>query len=175
MTTAATEVANEAAVDRMAAELLRALVDEVRQAPAQWSKLTEVQQDMLIQRLRTTVRTETEKAILLVAGGKREVARVKIESLTAKEGVKCVLQVGADAQHEVLDYVGQKAVLVMCDPEQFFSGVDQIKPEKDQQDLPLGEGEAGERLTIDVAGEPDPIGETEAEEATEAATEDEAA
>lgn len=174
MSTSPNEVSNEleGSIDRMAAELLKALVDEVRTAPAQWSKLTEIQQEMLIARLRTTVKTETEKAVLLVAGGKRDIAQVKIESLTAKEGVKCVLQVGADAQHEVLDYVGQKAVLVMCDPEQFFEGLDQIKPEKDQQDLPLGEGGDDEqdesRLTIDVGDGPDPIGETEADEQAEA-------
>jgi hypothetical protein len=131
----------EVPIDRMGAELLKALVDEVRTASAQWSKLTEVQQEMLISRLRNTVRTETEKAMYLIAKGARETARVKIESLTVKEGAKCVLQIGGDAAHDVLDYVGQSAVLVMCDPKQFFGDMDEVKADKQQPELPLGESQ----------------------------------
>jgi len=150
-------------VERMAAELLRALVDEVRLAPAQWSKLSESQQEGVINRLRAVVRVETEKAMQLIAKGKQEAARVKVESLTAKEGVKCVLTLAADSAHAVLDYVGKPAVLVMCNPEQFFSGANDVKADKDQQDLPLG----GAPADGDAPAEGDPIGEVEAEDAEE--------
>lgn len=152
-------IQNGAAIDRMGGELLKALVDEVRTAPAQWSKLTETQQAMLIARLRATVFAETEKALFLLAKGQREAARVKIESLTVKDGAKCVLQVGGDSAHDVLDYVGQAAVLVMCNPEQYFTAKVDVAAEKDQADLPLGDAAA-------PTGD-DPIGEVEAEAAAE--------
>lgn len=138
--------------DRMGAELLKALVDEVRVAPAQWSKLTESQQEQLIGRLRTVVRTEAMKAVHLIAKGPREAARVKIESLTVKDGAKCVLQVG-DSAHDVLDYVGQSAVLVMCNPDAYFAGIEDVRADKDQQELPLEAGSASAAsvaLTADV-------------------------
>lgn len=146
----------ETPIDRMGGELLRALVDEVRTAPAQWSKLTELQQEQLIARLRNVVRIEAEKALFLLAKGPREAARVKIESLTVKDGAKVVLQAEEKAAHDVLDYVGQSAVLVMCDPEQYFAAGDDVEPDADEPELPLDEATD------------DPIGEAEAEERAEA-------
>jgi hypothetical protein len=136
------EVSIEVAADRMGGELLKALVDEVRTAPAQWSKLSEVQQEQLIARLRSVVHLETRKAVHLIAKGAREAARVTIESITVKDGAKAVLRVG-DSIHELIDYVGQPAVLVMCDPEQFFAAGDDVEADADQPGLPL-EGEQSE-------------------------------
>jgi hypothetical protein len=129
-------------VDNMGGELLRALVDEVRTVPQQWGKLSEGQQAGVIERLRQVVRSETEKAVFLISKGEHEAARVKIESLTVKDGAKCVLQLGNDSKHEVLDYVGQHAVLLMCDPEQYFAAGDDVKPDADQPQLPLEEAAA---------------------------------
>jgi hypothetical protein len=145
--TATTEI-HALPIERMGAELLKALVDEVRLAPAQWAKLTQVQQDMLIERLRSCVRTETEKAVRLIAAGSYDAARCKIESLTVKDGAKCVLQVGGSA-HDVLDYVGQQAVLVMCDHEQYFHEIDDVEGDKDQPELPLEPPAAAKPLTAD--------------------------
>lgn len=162
-------IQHAAAVDRMGGELLKALVDEVRNAPAQWSKLTEMQQSNLITRLRQAVYSETEKAVILLAKGEHKAATVRIESLTVKEGAKVVLQASEGAARDALGYVGLSGVLVMCNPQQFFAGGDDVKGDKDQTELPL-DGAAptadGDRLTINVD---DPIGSVEDEEAEEAA------
>jgi hypothetical protein len=130
--------AADPAVDRMGGELLKALVDEVRTLPAQWSKLTEVQQTMAIARLRSAVRAETEKALFLLAKGQHKAATVKIDSLTVKDGAKVVLQASEAAARDVLGYVGINAVLVMCNPDQYFAGKVEIKTDQDQPGLPLG-------------------------------------
>lgn len=146
----------EVTSDRMGAELLKALVDEVRMAPAQWSKLNETQQEMLIARLRSTVQSETRKAVQLIVKSSHEAASVKIESLTVKDGVKIVLQTDLKAARDVLSYVSQSAVLVMCRPEQYFGAMNEVTADKDQPELPLGDGAqvpqaaAATPLTADV-------------------------
>lgn len=166
----------EITADRMGGELLKALVDEVRTAPAQWTKLSEADQEKLIARLRTVVQTETKKAVALIAKDGRDAAAVKIESMTVKDGTKVVLQTDEKAARDVLGYVGQAAVLVMCKPEVYFQTMNEVVADKDQQDLPLEGGEAAAAgdpaLSIDVD---DPIGEVEDEERAEAEAADEAA
>lgn len=142
-------------VERMAGELLRALVDEVRTVPAQWSKLSEGQQDGVISRLRNVVKLEAAKACQLIAQGKLDAARVKIEGLTVKDGAKCTLGLTNEAAHDVIDYVGKPAVLLMTNPDQYFAGGDDVQPDRDQQQLPLGDGAAAANteptpLTADV-------------------------
>lgn len=149
----------DAAIERMGAELLKALVDEVRNAPAQWQKLTKTQQDMLIDRLRSTVRRETDRAVQLIAKGKRKSATVVVESLTVKDGAKAALKL-VDGIHDVVDYVGRSAVLALCDPAQYLKGIENLKGDDEQKGLELvGGGKEG--------GAPDPIAEVEAEDAEE--------
>lgn len=130
----------EAPVERMGEQLLSALVDELRVAGASWQQLSKHQQDGVIDRLRNRIRFETERAIGLIAAGSREAARVRIESVTVKDGAKAVLQV-SNSLHTVIDYVGSPAILVLCDPEQYFGGMDQIEGEDDQRALGLGNEE----------------------------------
>jgi hypothetical protein len=132
--------AMEAPIERMGGELLEALIDELRIAGASWQQLSKDQQDSVIGRMKNRIRFETERAIHMIAAGARDAARVKIESVTVKEGAKAVLLVN-DSVHEVIDYVGQSAVLVMCDPSQFFGGMDDVQGEDDQKPLPLDEQE----------------------------------
>ena len=124
-------------VERMAGELLKALVDELRVAGASWQQLSKDQQDSVINRMRSRVRYETEQAITLIAKGSREAAMVAIESVTVKGGAKKAVLIVNDSVHELIDYVGQKAVLVMCDPEQYMGGVDEVEGEDEQGSLPL--------------------------------------
>jgi hypothetical protein len=135
-------------VERMAGELLRALVDEVRTAPAQWSKLSEGQQETLIARLRNVVRLEAAKACQLIAQGKVDGARVKIEGLTVKDGAKCTLGLTNEAAHDVIDYVGKPAVLLLISPEQYFAAGDDVKADRDQPQLPLGDAAAPAAATV---------------------------
>lgn len=125
-------------VERMGEQLLSALVDELRIAGASWQQLSKDQQDNVIARLRQRIRHETEQAVMLIAAGSRDTARVRIESVTVKDGAKAVLHIG-NSVHAVIDYVGSAAVLVMCDPEQYFGGLDQVEGEDDQRALPIND------------------------------------
>lgn len=130
-------IANDAPVERMGAELLKALVDELRVAGASWQQLSKDQQDSVIARMRSRVQHEVQQAVNQVVAGAQQSARVKVESVTVKDGAKIVLKTLSEI-HDVIDHVGKDAVLIMCDPAQFFGGMDEVEGEADQPGLPLG-------------------------------------
>lgn len=126
----------DAPAETMGLELLKAIVDELKIAGASWQELSQDQQDGVIARISARIRHETARAVNLIAGAANDSARVKVESVTVKDGSKIVLKTLLPV-HDVIDHVGKDAVLVMVDPEQFFGGMDSVKGDKDQPDLPL--------------------------------------
>lgn len=137
---------HEEPIERMGAALLQALIDELRTASKNWQQLSKEQQDRVIDRLRFKIRVETEAAMNTIAAGTFEAASVKVEKIVVKDGAKAEIAIATNL-HEAVDRVGRPAVLVMCDPSQYFAGMDEIEGEADQKplELPDTSGFNGER------------------------------
>ncbi|HEU4619780.1 MAG TPA: hypothetical protein VFV10_17210 [Gammaproteobacteria bacterium] len=136
----------EVPLERMGANLLEALVNELRQLSKTWQQLSKDQQDRVIDRLRFRVREETEAAMNLIAAGDFEAATVKVEKIVVKDGAKAEIAIGTNL-HRAVDRVGFPAVLVMCNPEQYLKGIEELEGEDEQKnlDLPDTSGFNGER------------------------------
>ena len=98
--------------------------------------MNEEAQGEVIDRLRLQVEDAVRECVATIAADKCEAARVTIESVTFKDGVKIVLQgLTTSATHAVADEVGKQALLVLCDPEMFVGDLGTVKPAPNQGDL----------------------------------------
>ena len=123
-------------------KLLEALLLELKMQSPRFAKQNEAAQGEVIDRLRGQVDEAVREAVAAIAADKCESARVTIESVTFKDGVKVVLTgVPTSGMHAVADEVGAQALLVLCDPEAFVGDLNTVKPAKDQRDL-LDDGAA---------------------------------
>jgi hypothetical protein len=123
-------------------KLLQALLLELKMQSPRFATLNEESQSEVIDRLRLQVDDAVREAVATIAAEKCESARVTIESVTFKDGVKIVLTgVATTGVHAVADEVGSQALLVLCDPEAFVGDLDTVKPTPNQGDLIAGNGD----------------------------------
>jgi hypothetical protein len=122
-------------------EVLDALLQEIQHQQKPWPQMNEEEQSDAIDRLRARVGTVIARLVNTVATADFDRAVVTVESLTAKDGAKAVVAVprAGEAAHVILDRVGQTAFLVFTDTEQFTAGIESIKAQADQAELPLPE------------------------------------
>lgn len=140
----AEQAAVEMAAETMSGDLLAALVDEIRNAPDVWQKMSEFDQEDVILRLTSRVQDNVRQAVEIIASSNRPTIVATVESVTVKEGIKAVLTLQKhDAhRHELVDAAGQSVLLIVAGASEFYGGVDQVKADPDQPTLNgFGEGE----------------------------------
>lgn len=144
MTNAVTDNANIAGISEIAAEtmhgdLMAVVIDEVKALPDVWQKLSEDEQDQVIDRVKTRTRDAIEDCVRIIATQGFVRLRAAVESVTVKDGIKAVLKVGQydPHRHELVDATGSNAVIVLADLDAFLGGTDQVKADPDQQSLVL--------------------------------------
>lgn len=131
-------------------QLLRALVQEIKTQQRPWHATPEADQKNVIERLADTVHSAVTTAALEIAARGFVSIAGTVESLTFKDGCKLVMTLTStgDAIHKLADRVGHGALIVLADAEAFLHGMETVKPEKDQPDLPLAP-------PVEVAAAPD--------------------
>lgn len=116
--------------------LLQALVTELKLQSPRFATMNEDGQVEVLDRLRLQVAEAVRECVSEIAADKCESARVTIESVTFKDGVKIVLTgIATSGVHAVADECGSQALLVLCDPEAFIGDLDTVKPTPNQGDL----------------------------------------
>lgn len=127
------------AAETMVGDLLGALVDEIRILQDPWQKTSEAKQAEVIDRLTRRVESVVKRAVHIIASDDRPTIRADLEQVTLKEGIKAVLTIRSDepARHELYDATGQSVLVVIMNAEQYQGGKDQVKPDKDQPEIPL--------------------------------------
>lgn len=109
--------------------LLQALVTELKLQSPRFQTMNEDSQSEVLDRLRSQVDEAVRECVSEIAANKNESARVTIESVTFKDGVKIVLTgIATSGVHAVADECGSQALLVLCDPEVFVGDLDTVKP-----------------------------------------------
>lgn len=126
----------ELAAETMKGDLLNALLDELKAARDVWPKLSQHDQDFIINRFERRTAKAIDEAVRMIAAEGRPVIRAKLDQLTAKDGIKAVLSLSQhDAnRHELLDAVGKVVLVVVADAEPYQGG-DTPKAEPDQRPL----------------------------------------
>jgi len=141
--------------DRMAGDLLSALIDEIRLIPKPWPSLPEVEQAEVIERLRARVTSNVREAVRSIASTGRVSVAAKVESMALKDACKLLLTVdGTREKHDLLDALGTNVVIVLCDMESYLGGLGDVKPDDEQRtlDLDRATGEIIQRAKRDSDG-----------------------
>lgn len=132
-------VATEVAAETMLGDLMKLCIDEVKAAPDVWQKLSEAEQQNIIDRVRERVRNAVEESVRIIATQGYARIRGTLESVTIKDGIKAVLTLPQfdPARHELVDAQGTRVYIVVADVEAFSGGGSDVKPEPDQGALVL--------------------------------------
>lgn len=123
--------------------LMRALYDEVTNIRVPWAVTPQQQQQEMLDRMQRQVDEAVRIAVSRIAVHGFTHITASIEQLTIKDEAKAVLLLsrGTEALHELADRVGSRAVIVFADHKEFTEGMDSIKAQADQPNLPLEDGE----------------------------------
>lgn len=119
--------------------LLAALLQEIRRLDKPWPNTPEEEQQRVIDRLGKAVDDHVRRAVNQVAKCGFPFAVGTLESLAIKDGVKAAVKFGraAESIHTLMDHVGTGVLIVFADPTKFVEGMERIKADVDQPELPL--------------------------------------
>jgi len=121
-------------------DLLNALVQEIKLLKKPWEKLSQNQQDDLIDRLRDRIGTNVARAVHMIAAAGRVIVQGDLEQVTIKDGVKAVVKFSPKQPnlHEMYEAQGKQVLLVVADAKQFVTGMENVTGEPDQRGIDLG-------------------------------------
>lgn len=122
------------------ADLLQALVQEVKLLPDVWPKLSQKKQDDVIERLRKRVIHNVQMATHLIASDGRICVQAELEQITVKDGIKGVLIMSKNDPHRhlVMDAQGKTVLLAVADAEDHMGEIAAVRGEPDQRAMDLG-------------------------------------
>lgn len=122
--------------ERMAADLIDALVTEVQQQQRPWPQLSKSGQQDVIDRLSARCRHLIAEAVTIIASDQRQTLVATVDSVTAKSGLKVVLKVGVlvAGRHELMDATGTQVLLVLGGTD-FNGAPPKAQAESDQRAL----------------------------------------
>jgi hypothetical protein len=132
------------ASETVAGDLLAALVQELKVLPDIWPKLPEHEQNEIIDRVRRRVGDNVRKAVRLIASEKRVTVAADLKKVVFGEHIEAVFTIAArdPSRLELADSRGQACLIVVTDAGAHMGGLDDVKGDPDQRDLPLSDGAA---------------------------------
>lgn len=130
---------SELAHELLVHDLVQAALFEFRNVRAPFHSLNEGQQQEVIDRVTEAAEKSVYNAISIISS--RNVDTIPVTIVDAKFKAKAITVTAAiDAQdpnrHGLIDVAGRLCVLVLA-PNDYAEGLDGIKPDRDQKDLPL--------------------------------------
>ncbi len=133
----AVERSRNYAASGLAGQITETLLDEIRALDAPWFKTPEAQQAVIIARLSDSVYKAMEKAVQVMSAVGHKAVICNLAAVMFREGVRGTITIapGSDMRHELADYATRDCVLVLADPAVFMQGLEDIKPDADQQKL----------------------------------------
>lgn len=122
------------------ADLLQALVQEVKLLPDVWPKMSKAKQDDVIERLRKRVVHNVQMATHLIASDGRVTVVAELEQITVKDGIKAVLTMSKNDpnRHGLIDCQGKTVLIALADAEAHMGEVAAVRGEEDQRAMDLG-------------------------------------
>ncbi len=128
----------ELASNFMGKELLEAMVAELDATRTPWHNMTESDQHLAIERLRTKTRNLVVGAMRILFTGEYPACPATLTTLrVGGAGSRGVIEIPKNAlnRHELMDRVGQSVVVLMIDPEQHLQQMEAVKARGQQGDL----------------------------------------
>lgn len=132
----AEERPGDIAADQLGLYMLSSVVRIFEQLPG-YSNLTAAQQQVHLERLDQTVRRVVAEALNTIFKAEYPACVATLDKVSiAKDIIGSITVVrSAESRHELMDRTGQKCVIVMADPDRYYSQMKEVKARADQRDL----------------------------------------
>lgn len=133
---------SEIAKELLGHDLLKAMVTAISKPAVAFSKMTEQQQEALIDELKTELVPAVAVAIGVIVSQNTHTVRMKLKKMAVGTNYQITGQVDKtqDFIHELMDKThDQSDVLIVLHERDYLQGFDAIRGEKDQKPLPLEE------------------------------------
>lgn len=131
------------ASETLGRELLQACLQEMRDMPEVWAKMSEKRQTAVIERLASRVSTTVKAAVRILAADNRPTIDGILESVAVKDGIKATFKVSQHnpERHHLIDSVNKVCLLVVASAADHLDGMDEVKADPDQNPLDLNGGD----------------------------------
>lgn len=122
-------------------DLMKFMVQEIRQLPMGWQVLPEKQQKEVLDRMEGRTDEAVRRVVQIIAANDRPHILATLDSVTFKDGISMKLDISklAANRHELADAQGGVVMIVLPKVDDHFGG-DRPKPQADQPPLPGTEG-----------------------------------
>lgn len=128
----------EMTTETVAADLTKAVLDELALMPKPWQQLPQSHQQDIIDRMSKRVVANVAMTVRLIAEAGRKTIVAEVESVAVKDGAKAVFKVSGSGIHDIVDAQGKEVLVIVSSPDEFMKGVHDIKGEPDQRAMDLG-------------------------------------
>jgi len=131
---------SEIAHELLGHDLLKAMVTSISKPAVAFSKMSEQQQEALIEDLRRELLPAISTAIGVIASNNTHTVRMKLKKMAVGTNYQITGQVDKtqDFIHELMDKThDQSDVLIVLHERDYVQALDAIKGEKDQKELPI--------------------------------------
>jgi len=124
-------------------DLLQGCLQEVRNLPEVWPKLSEHRQADVIERLTARISSSVKMAVRILAADNRPTIDGILESVAVKDGIKATFKVSQTnpGRHDLIDSVNKVCLLVVASAADHLGGMEEVKPDPDQSPLDLNGGD----------------------------------
>lgn len=121
----------------LAADLVAAMLNELRSIPDHWTRLAAERQQQSIENLKERARAIVAKGLSLIAGGNFPAVPATLDFVSSRKGISAGLTIdkGALARHALFDAQGQRVLVVIADAAAWCERLDEIKAKDDQLKL----------------------------------------
>lgn len=128
------------AAETMGVDLMALIIQEFKALPDVWQKLPEYAQNEVIERVHDTVDRAITKAVMLIASAGQTRIAGELDKVTLSDKRQAVINVMAtnpiEAMHDLYESVRQPVLIVVASSQQFKGGMDDVRGDADQKDLP---------------------------------------
>jgi len=130
--------------DKLVASLVNSQLDTIKELERPWHKLSEAEQDRIIQKLDFDTKKLIRHSITILESGiERVVVSAGVDQVVFKDGVKIVLKVPAheEKRHELADAQGHIVKIVLIEENDTLNSDGLPTAEPDQNNLNLEQGD----------------------------------
>lgn len=128
------------ATDTLGRDLLEMMVLELKMLPKPWPKLSQNQQNDVIDRMRARVLDGIKTAVHMIASDGRAVADATLKKVVFKGGITAEFELSKSCptRHQLADAEGKLCLIVVADAADYTGDMDGVKGESDQRAMDLG-------------------------------------
>lgn len=142
------KIPSELAKELLGHDLLKAMVTAISKPAVAFSKMSEQQQEGVIEDLKKELLPAVSTAIGIIVSQNSHAIRVKLNKLTTGKSLQltATLDKSQDHIHELMDLASDNSdVLVILHERDYVQGLDAVKGEKDQRSLPLDDSKPAKK------------------------------